>query len=94
MRTTAISGVPEADFIAQSMVMISVPADATSVPVPFTTVEDNDVENVETFSVDYTEKRLRLKQRGGRTWNFTTKAANADPLFVFHRDVEAARPKP
>jgi len=46
---------------------------------------------VETFAVDYAEKRLRLKQRGGRTWNFTTTAANADPLFVFHRDVEAAR---
>ncbi len=47
--------------------------------------------NVGTFSVDYTEKRLRLSQRGGRTWNFTTTAENADPLFVFHRDVEAAR---
>ena len=47
--------------------------------------------SVETFTVDYAAKRLRLKQRGGRTWNFTTTAANADPLFVFHRDVEAAR---
>ena len=47
--------------------------------------------SVETFRVDYAEKRLRLKQRGGRTWNFTTTAANADPLLVFHRDVEAAR---
>ena len=46
---------------------------------------------VETFRVDYADKRLRLKQRGGRTWNFTTTAPNADPLFVFHRDVEAAR---
>jgi hypothetical protein len=46
---------------------------------------------VETFAVEYTEKRLRLKQRGGRTWNFTTRADNADPLFVFHRDVEAVR---
>ena len=46
--------------------------------------------SVETFRVDYEEKRLRLKQRGGRTWNFTTAAANASPLFVFHRDVEAA----
>jgi hypothetical protein len=47
--------------------------------------------NVETFTVDYAAKRLRLKQRGGRTWNFTTTAGNADPLFVFHRDVDAAR---
>ena len=46
---------------------------------------------VETFAVEYTEKRLRLKQRGGRTWNFTTRAGNADPLFGFHRDVEAVR---
>lgn len=46
---------------------------------------------LEQFSVDYQEKRLRVKQRGGRTWNFTTKTESADPLFVFHRDVEAAR---
>lgn len=46
---------------------------------------------VETFAVDYLEKNLRVKQRGGRTWNFTN--AEADVLFVFHRDVEAARKK-
>jgi hypothetical protein len=49
---------------------------------------------VETVAVDYIEKNLRVKQKGGRTWNFTDKAAaNADALFVFHRDVEAARKK-
>ena len=48
---------------------------------------------VETFTVDYLDKNLRVKQRGGRTWNFTDKNDNADPLFVFHRDVEAARKK-
>ena len=49
---------------------------------------------VETFAVDYLEKNLRVKQKGGKTWNFTDKAAaNADALFVFHRDVEAARKK-
>lgn len=49
---------------------------------------------VETFEVNYLEKNLRVKQRGGRTWNFTDKAAdNADRLFVFHRDVTAAREK-
>ena len=46
---------------------------------------------VEQFSVDYKEKLLRVKITGGRTFNFTTRAANADPLFVFHRDVEKAR---
>ncbi|HEX7283202.1 MAG TPA: PEGA domain-containing protein [Vicinamibacterales bacterium] len=48
---------------------------------------------VETFAVDYLEKNLRVKQRGGRTWNFTDRNDNADTLFVFHRDVEAARKK-
>jgi hypothetical protein len=49
---------------------------------------------IETFEVNYLEKNLRVKQRGGRTWNFTDKAAaNADALFVFHRDVQAARDK-
>jgi hypothetical protein len=49
---------------------------------------------LDTFAVDYIEKNLRVKQKGGRTWNFTDKdAANADALFVFHRDVEAARKK-
>ena len=48
---------------------------------------------LETFAVDYLEKNLRVKQRGGKTWNFTDKNDNADVLFVFHRDVEAARKK-
>lgn len=48
---------------------------------------------VETFVVDYLDKNLRVKQKGGKTWNFTNKDANADALFVFHRDVEAARKK-
>ena len=48
---------------------------------------------LETFAVDYLDKNLRVKQRGGKTWNFTDRAENADALFVFHRDVEAARKK-
>jgi hypothetical protein len=43
--------------------------------------------------VDYKEKVLRLKVKGGRNFNFTTKAATADPLLVFHRDVDKARKK-
>jgi hypothetical protein len=51
-------------------------------------------DQLETFEVNYLDKNLRVKQRGGRTWNFTDKgAANADALFVFHREVEAARKK-
>jgi PEGA domain len=48
---------------------------------------------LETFAVDYLDKNLRVKQRGGKTWNFTDRAENADNLFVFHRDVESARKK-
>jgi hypothetical protein len=48
---------------------------------------------LETFVVDYLERNLRVKQRGGKTWNFTDRTENADALFVFHRDVEAARKK-
>jgi hypothetical protein len=48
---------------------------------------------VEVFNVDYLDKNLRVKERGGKTWNFTNKDENADALFVFHRDVEAARKK-
>ena len=48
---------------------------------------------VESFVVDYLQKNLRVKQKGGKTWNFTDKNDNADALFVFHRDVEAARKK-
>jgi PEGA domain len=46
---------------------------------------------MEIFAVDYMEKNLRVKQKGGKTWNFTDRAANADALFVFHREVDTAR---
>jgi hypothetical protein len=46
---------------------------------------------VETFEVDYLKKNLKVKRRGGKTWNFTTRAENADPLFVFHREVQKVR---
>ena len=48
---------------------------------------------VEQFAVDYLQKNLRVKQKGGKTWNFTDKNDNADALFVFHKEVEAARKK-
>ena len=51
------------------------------------------LDGLEVFAVDYQDKTLRLKLKAGRSYNFTTRAANADPLFVFHRDVEKARAK-
>ena len=44
---------------------------------------------VEAFEVDYLKKNLRIKQRGGRTYNFT--GESADTLFVFHKSVQKAR---
>ena len=45
--------------------------------------------DLEAFEVDYLKKNLRIKQRGGRTFNFT--GENADTLFVFHKNVQKAR---
>jgi hypothetical protein len=47
--------------------------------------------DIETFAVDYLKKNLIIKKRGGKQYNFTTKAENADPLFVFHRNVDKVR---
>jgi hypothetical protein len=49
--------------------------------------------DLETFEIDYMKKELKVKQRGGKTWNFTDRNDNADKLFVFHRDVTKAREK-
>ena len=48
---------------------------------------------LETFEIDYLKKELKVKQKGGKNWNFTDKSENADKLFVFHRDVTRAREK-
>jgi hypothetical protein len=49
--------------------------------------------SVEKFEIDYLKKELKVKQRGGKSWNFTDRSENADQLFVFHRDVTKAREK-
>jgi hypothetical protein len=47
--------------------------------------------DLDTFEVDYLEKNLHVRLRGGQQYNFTDPDGNADRLFVFHRDVEKAR---
>jgi len=47
--------------------------------------------NLETFEVDYLEKNLKVKIKGGKQYNFTDAMGNADTLFVFQRDVDKAR---
>jgi hypothetical protein len=39
--------------------------------------------------VDYLKRNLRVKQRGGKSWNFT--AESADALLAFQKSVEKAR---
>jgi hypothetical protein len=45
--------------------------------------------SLEPLQMDYLNRTLRVKQKGGKTWNFT--ADGADPLLVFQKAVEAAR---
>ena len=46
---------------------------------------------LEPLQVDYLARTLRVKQKGGKTWNFT--ADGADALLLFQKRVEAARAK-
>jgi hypothetical protein len=56
-------------------------ADAFSVPLS----------DLEVVSTNYAQKTLKVKKRGGKTWNFTTKAPNADALVSFQQGVDHAR---
>jgi hypothetical protein len=47
--------------------------------------------NLEAFQIDYLEKNLKVKVKGGKQYNFTDPEGNADHLFVFQRDVDKAR---
>ena len=47
--------------------------------------------SLESFEVNYLEKNLKLKIKGGKQYNFTDPMGNADSLFVFQRDVDKAR---
>ncbi len=46
--------------------------------------------SLEKFDVDFIDKNLQIKVRGGRKYNFTEESGDADVLFVFHKNVEAA----
>jgi len=45
--------------------------------------------SLEPLEVDYLAHNLRVKQKGGKTWNFSSD--DADALLVFQKKVEAAR---
>jgi len=69
---------------------------ATPLGLRYDTTNKNDafsvpLANLETFQVDYLDKNLKVKIKGGRQYNFTDPMGNADNLFVFQRDVDKAR---
>jgi hypothetical protein len=69
---------------------------ATPRGVRYETTDKNDafsagLLDLETFQIEYLEKRLTVKSRKGKRYDFTDPEGNADRLFVFHRDVEKAR---
>jgi len=71
---------------------------ATPAGIKYVTANKNDafafaLKDLDAFEIDYLKKELKVKQRGGKTWNFTDKSENADKLFVFHRDVSKAKDK-
>jgi hypothetical protein len=47
--------------------------------------------DIETFAFDYLEKNLRVKIRGGKTYNFTDPGGQPDPLYQFYQPVEKVR---
>ena len=50
------------------------------------------LDDLEVFQVDYLAKVLQVKLKKGKRYEFTDPgAANADRLFVFHRDVDKVR---
>jgi hypothetical protein len=47
--------------------------------------------DLEIFTVDYLEKNLKVKVKGGKTYNFTDAGGDVNRLYLFHRDVDKAR---
>ena len=49
------------------------------------------LQNIETFQADFLQKNLRIKIRGGRTYEFTDPSGKADALYLFHQEVDKVR---
>ena len=47
--------------------------------------------SLEIFEVDYVEKNLKVKVKGGKTYNFEDPAGTADRLYSFQQTVEKVR---
>jgi hypothetical protein len=46
---------------------------------------------LETFTVDFAAKTLKVKIAGGRTFDFTDAGGKAEPVYFFHQAVDKAR---
>ncbi len=46
---------------------------------------------IETFTMDFMAKNLKVKIRGGRSYDFTDPDDKAEPLYFFHQAVEKVR---
>lgn len=46
---------------------------------------------VETFTVDFAAKTLKVKIKGGRSYDFTDAGGKAEPLYFFHQAVDKVR---
>jgi len=69
---------------------------ATPKGLTYDTQDPNDhfsvaLTDLETFTVDFAQKNLRVKIKGGKTYNFTDPDGNAERLYAFHNVVEKAR---
>lgn len=49
--------------------------------------------DLEVFTVDYVQENLRVKIKGGKTYNFADPGGSADKLYAFHAAVEKVRQK-
>jgi PEGA domain len=47
--------------------------------------------NAEIFAVNYTDKNLKVKVKGGKTYTFAEPEGTADKLYAFHQAVDKAR---
>lgn len=47
--------------------------------------------NLETFDFDYAAKNLKIKIKGGRSYDFTSPEGDADALYFFHQAVQKVR---
>ena len=71
---------------------------ATPQGIRYETTDKNDafavpLASLERFEIDYLAKTLHVKAAQGKQYDFSDPDGNADRLFVFHRDVDAARKK-